>query len=293
MTEYTDIVYDADGPILYITLNRPEKHNAMRMKMGDELIDALRRAEEDDDVKVIVLRGNGPSFCSGHDLNEVGFKYGFKEGRTADEKRFRPSQRVRLISDRRLMERYLEVQYSMKPVIAQVHGVCQGGGLFIVECTDLAICADDTRFSHKEQRLAFGGNTWSLNAEILTYGPKKARELLLLGEEFDGKEAERIGVVNKSVPMEDLDATVRDWAERVARMPKDAIVMGKAIHQQALDSLGYSSQLWRGYVGHTLATNIKFDDDEFNFFRERRDAGTREAFHGRDEFFDTEDGDGH
>lgn len=288
MMTYDDIRYEMEGPVLYITFDRPDKHNAMRMKMGDELIDALKRAERDDDVKVIVLRGNGPSFCSGHDLNEVGFKYGFQEGKTEEERRHRPSQRVRLISDRRLMERYLEVQYSLKPIIAQVHGVCQGGGLFIVESADLAICADDTRFSHKEQRLAFGGNTWSLNAEILTYGPKKARELLLLGEEFDGPAAERMGLVNRSVAPDDLDETVRDWAERIARMPKDAIVMGKAIHQQALDSFGYSAQLWRGYVGHTLATNIRFDEDEFNFFKARRDAGTRNAFHGRDEHFDTD-----
>jgi Enoyl-CoA hydratase/isomerase len=130
------------------------------------------------------------------------------------------------------------------------------------------------------------GNTWQLNAQILMYGPKKARELLLLAEEFDGRTAAQLGLVNRSVPEEELEATVESWAQRIAKHPKDALVMGKAVHQMALDSLGYSQQFWRGYVGHSLSTNIKFDPEDFNFLRERSRHGTRDAFHEREEHFE-------
>lgn len=280
-----DILLEKDGPVARLVLNRPDKHNALPFAAFDDLVAALHDAEDDDDVKVIVLKGRGPSFCAGHDLNDVGFVYGYSEQRTAEQKKQRrPSQRVRLQFDRKLVDRYMAFHYSVKPVIAQVQGWCVGAGIYLVELVDLAICADTTRFSHAEQRLAFAGNTWQLNTEILMFGPKKTRELMLLGEEFDGRRAEEIGLVNRTVTEHDLEATVEEWAEKVSRNAKDALVMGKAVHHQALDSLGCTDQFIRGYIGHSLATNIRFDHDEYNFFKQRRDQGTKDAFHGRDDY---------
>ena len=88
--------------------------------------------------------------------------------------------------------------------------------------------------------------------------------------------------MNRSVPEEDLDATVAEWAEKVSRNAKDALVMGKAVHAMALASLGITGSFYGGMVGHALATNVKFEADDFNFFRQRRDQGTRAAFEGRD-----------
>ena len=284
-TEPDHILVERDGPIARLILNRPGKHNALPFASFTRLVEALHEVEEDDSVKVIILKGNGPSFCAGHDLNDVGFVYGYNEHRTEQEKRARrPSQRVRLQFDRKLVENYMAFQYAAKPVIAQVQGWCVGAGIYLVELVDLAICADSTRFSHAEQRLAFAGNSWQLNTELLTFGPKKARELLLLGEEFDGPAAEELGLVNRSVPEAELEATVEDWAERVARNSRDALVMGRAIHHMALDSLGGTQQFIRGYFGHALATNIRFEPDEYNFFKHRRDEGTRAGFHGRDDY---------
>jgi enoyl-CoA hydratase len=191
-----------------------------------------------------------------------------------------------LLRDRKLGENYMAFQYSLKPVIAQVQGWCTGAGLYLVELVDLAIAADDARFSHSEQRLGLAGNTWHLNTQIMTYGPKKARELLLLGDNFDGRDAERLGLVNQSVPQEQLETTVEDWARRVAQHPRDALVTGKAMFQMALDSLGGSQQFYRGYVGHTLGTNLRLEEDEYNFLRERRDKGTTAAFKERNKVFD-------
>jgi enoyl-CoA hydratase len=272
------------GPVAHLILDRPEKHNALRFDDLDALVGLLHDAEEDDDVRVVVLRGEGPSFCAGHDYDDAVRSYGLEPGPDGEKPR-RPSQRSRLLQDRRLGEGYMAFHYSLKPVIAQVHGVCTGAGLYLVELVDLAIAADTARFSHAEQRLGLAGNTWHLNTQILKYGPKRARELLLLGETFDGRQAAEWGLVNRAVPEADLAATVADWAERVAAHPRDALVTGKAMWQMALDSLGGSQQFARGYVGHTLGTNLRLEADEFNFLKERRDRGTRDSFGERDEHY--------
>jgi enoyl-CoA hydratase len=279
------ILVEKDGPVARLILNRPEKHNALKFDDLDTLVEALHEAEADDDTKVIILKGRGQSFCSGHDYNDAVRSYGLEATEPGVKPR-RPSQRSRLLRDRKLGENYMAFQYSLKPVIAQVQGWCTGAGLYLVELVDLAIAADDARFSHSEQRLGLAGNTWHLNTQIMTYGPKKARELLLLGDNFDGRDAERLGLVNQSVPQEQLEATVEDWARRVAQHPRDALVTGKAMFQMALDSLGGSQQFYRGYVGHTLGTNLRLEEDEYNFLRERRDKGTTAAFKERNKVFD-------
>lgn len=276
------------GAVARLILNRPDKHNAIRFADLDALVEALREAEADDDVKVIVLKGNGPSFCAGHDYNDAVRAYGL-EPTEAGQKPRRPSQRARLLQDRRLGENYMAFQYSLKPVIAQVHGHCTGVGLYLVELVDLAIAADTTQFSHAEQRLGLAGNTWHLNSQILTYGAKKARELFLLGDTFDGRQAEAMGLVNLAVPIEELEATVENWAERISRHARDALVTGKAMHQMALDSLGGSQQFYRGYVGHTLGTNLRIESDEFNFLRQRSRDGSTSAFRQRDQHFSSDD----
>ncbi|VVE18150.1 enoyl-CoA hydratase/isomerase family protein [Pandoraea nosoerga] len=279
------ILVEKDGPIARLILNRPEKHNALKFDDLDTLVEALHEAEGDDDIKVIILKGRGASFCSGHDYNDAVRSYGL-EPTVPGVKPRRPSQRTRLLRDRKLGENYMAFQYSLKPVIAQVQGWCTGAGLYLVELVDLAIAAHDARFSHSEQRLGLAGNTWHLNSQILTYGPKKARELLLLGDNFDGRDAERLGLVNQTVPADELEATVEAWARRIAQHPRDALVTGKAMFQMALDSLGGSQQFHRGYVGHTLGTNLRLEEDEYNFLRERRDKGTTEAFKTRNKAFE-------
>ncbi|BBL79282.1 enoyl-CoA hydratase [Rubrobacter xylanophilus] len=290
-----EVILEKDGAIARLILNRPEKHNALSFAGLDELVEALHKAEDDDEIKVIILKGRGPSFCAGHDYDDAVRSYGLaREGSAntaegesgeSEQKPRRPSQRSRLQRDRKLAENYMAFQYSIKPIIAQVHGHCIGAGMYLVELVDLAIAADTAKFSHAEQRLGLAGNTWQLNAQILMYGPKRAREVLLLAEEFNGRRAAELGLVNRSVPENDLESTVESWARKVARHPKDALVMGKAVHQMALDDLGYTQQFWRGYVGHSLSTNIKYEPEDYNFLRERSQRGTRGAFHGREEHF--------
>jgi enoyl-CoA hydratase len=278
------VFLETAGPVARLVLNRPEKHNALRFDDLDDLVGLLHEAEQDDTVRVIILKAAGPSFCAGHDYDDAVRSYGLAPGPDGTRPR-RPSQRARLLRDRHLGESYKAFHFALKPVIAQVQGVCTGAGIYLTELVDLAICADNARFSHAEQRLGLAGNTWHLNTQILKYGPKRARELLLLGEEFDGAQAEQWGLVNRSVPAADLESVTEDWAARVARHPRDALVTGKAMWQLALDSLGGSAQFGRGYVGHTLGTNLRLEPDEFNFLQHRAAGGTGPAFHDRDEFY--------
>lgn len=283
-TEPAPVLLERDGAVARLILNRPQKHNALRFDDLDLLVGLLHQAEDDDDVRVIILKGSGRSFCAGHDYDDAIRSYGLEPGADGASPR-RPSQRSRLLRDRKLGDNYKAFHNSMKPVIAQVHGVCTGAGLYLVELVDLVICADTARFSHAEQRLGLAGNTWHLNTQILTYGPKRARELLLLGEEFDGHQAAAWGLANRSVPEAELEAAVENWAARIAQHPRDALVTGKAMWQQALDSLGGSAQFARGYLGHTLGTNLRFEPDEFNFLRQRLEKGTRSAFKDRDDHY--------
>ncbi len=278
------VLIERDGPVARLVLNRPAKHNALRFDDLDRLVALLHEAEDDDDVKVIVLKGRGRSFCSGHDYDDAVRSYGLEPGPDGRPPR-RPSQRSRLQRDRRLGAAYQAFHYATKPVIAQVHGVCTGAGLYLVELVDLAVVADTARFSHAEQRLGLAGNTWHLNTQILMYGAKKARELLLLGEEFDGPAAVELGLANRSVPADELDAVVADWARRIAQHPRDALVTGRALHVMALDSLGGGQQFLRGAVGHTLGTNLRVEDDEYNVLRERGRRGTRDALADRDRHY--------
>lgn len=278
------VLLEKDGPVARLVFNRPEKSNAMTFDDATRLVGLLHEAEDDDDVKVIILKGRGKSFCAGHDFDDVVRSYRLNE-KDENGKYIRMSQRGRLQIDRKLAEEYMAFQYAMKPIIAQVQGACVGMGIYLAELVDLVVCADTARFSHAEQRLGFAGNTWHINTLLLQYGPKKTREMLLFGSEFSGTEAVELGMANACVPEDQLESTAEEWAQRVAQNPRDALVAGKAVHQMALDSLGATQQFYRGYVGHTLGTGLKFEPDEFNFFRARREHGTKRAYQARDEHF--------
>ena len=207
------VLLEKSGSVARLVLNRPDKRNALTFGDAQLLTDKLHEAENDDDVKVIILKGRGPSFCVGHDFDDVVEQYGLDE-RDENGRYVRPSVRRRLQIDRRLAEEYMAFQYAVKPVIAQVQGDCIGYGIYLAELVDLVVCADTARFSHAEQRLGLAGNTWHLNTLLLQYGPKKTREMLLFGSSFSGTEAVNLGMANIAVPEEQLEATAEEWAEQ-------------------------------------------------------------------------------
>jgi len=281
---YQYVIYEKDGAIARITLNRPEKLNVIDFPgqggICDDLYAALDEAADDDEVKVVILRGAGRSFCAGHDLTTVGFIYGFGTGQPGER---RPSQRIRLKVDRQWMERHLKLLLHPKITIAQVHGHCIGEGALMMEMCDIAVAAEDAQISHAEQRLGFAGSGLNLLPLYLSVGLKRARELLVTGRTVSGKEAEAMGLVNRAVPLDRLEEEVERYAREATLLPADGIAIGKASHHWILDILGATQGWAQGYVTHTLFTNLRFEPGEFNFFKARRDKGARAGFHERDE----------
>jgi enoyl-CoA hydratase len=284
LAEYKTVIYEKEGSIARITLNRPEKLNAWDFPgqggMFDEYHMALTEAEEDDDIKVVIIKGAGRSFSAGHDLTTVGYVYGMGTGKPGER---RASQRIRLKVDRRWIDGWQRLFYFPKVTICQVHGYCIGEGLVQVEMCDIAIAAEDAQLGHTEQRLGFGGAGGGDIAHLmLAVGIKRARELLLTGRLIDGKEAERIGLVAKAVPANKLEEEVESYARAMTLLPRDGIAIGKAFTHLVYDSLGLTNSFISGYIGHSMFTNLRWEPDEYNFFKERRDKGTKAGFHGRD-----------
>jgi enoyl-CoA hydratase/carnithine racemase len=279
------LIYDkedlAEGSIVTLTMNKPESLNALNIEFSREIDAALTKVEEDDDVKVVIFKAAGRAFSSGYDLGRVYFVYGGGSGKKEDTSR-RPSQRARLAYDRWRSESLRRIFLLDKITIAQVHGYCIGGGLYMSLCCDMTIAADDSKIGHAEQRLGFAGAMYVLPILISLIGQKKARELLLTGKLLDGKEAERFGLVNQSVPADQLDEETRKLAKAMTLLPRDGIAIGKACARLAYDSMGLSSGFGQGYLGHTMFTNTRFEAEEFNFLRRRRDVGVKEAVKERD-----------
>jgi enoyl-CoA hydratase len=278
------IEYSARDGRAYITLNRPEKRNAMSDAMWEQLMLCYDRAEVDDDVRVVLLRGAGDDFCAGHDLAEVGNRYDDDDSFNEPRRR-RPSQRARLRYDKAYIERFRRISTFLKPTLALVKGYCLGGGLYLAESADLAIAADNAKMGHPEQKLGLSGAAYFDAWEIITLGARKARELLLIADVWTAQDACDAGLVNRVVPVEDLEEWGERWAERIVRLPRDGIALGKAATTLALESLGVNGQFSYGHVLHTLATNVRYEPGEFNFMKERRVSGVRASTHDREDFY--------
>ena len=270
---FKTLLYEKDKEeprIVYITLNRPEKNNVISIGteyMTQEVQDAMRMVTEDDDVKVAIFRGAGKNFCAGEDLEMVYRVYG-------GSPTFRPYQGKRLVvDDTQMYACFRSVFLCDKIVIAQVHGWCIEGGMDIVEGCDIAVAATNAKFAHRGQRLAFGGIP--MNPLELLRNPKKIRELMLTGRTINGEEAEKVGKITKAVPPEDLESEVYNLAKAICVIPYDAIVMGKMATRHHLNQANVIG-MDIGVVYHTLATNLRYKEEEkqMMFIRGREETGS-------------------
>jgi enoyl-CoA hydratase len=285
--EFKYIIYGKEGAISKITFNRPNVLNVMDFPgdngIFDEFMAALDIAADDDDIKVTVIKGAGRAFCAGHDLSRI---YKVYEEQDEEAGKRRPSQRARLKIDRKWLEGHHKLMLFPKLTIAQVHGHCIGEGSVIAEMSDITIVADDAKISHAEQRLGFSGSGMNLIPLYQTVGYKKARLMLLTGDSISGIEAERIGWASLSVPYDKLEEEVDAMAKRMTLLPRDGISIGKANNFLVCDILGFTQGLISGIGSHTLFTNLRWEKDEYNFVRERKDKGVRTGIHNRDDRYD-------
>jgi len=282
--EYETVLYEKDGHIAHITLNRPEKLNAVSPELVRDWGAAMHEAEEDDDIKVIIFKGAGRCFSAGADLTGVGFVYGMKEPKPG-EKGGRIPQRVKLKFDRNLfLEFHRKVLLCPKLTIAQMHEYCLGIAFNIVLHCDYLIASEDCKMGHVEERLGQGGMTIS-PIMILRAGLTRSMDLCLTGKMIDGRQAVEMGLINRAVPKDILDAEVRELAAGLALHPKDGIALGKATRQLVYETMGITRGLTEHYIMHSFQTNRVYDPDEYNFFKQRRDKGVREAAHEKHDYF--------
>ncbi|MGH9246728.1 MAG: enoyl-CoA hydratase/isomerase family protein [Acidimicrobiales bacterium] len=205
------------GGVVTVTLNRPEKKNAINQTMWDELEATLAEIVRATDDRVVVITGAGGAFCSGQDLSDP----------ATDRHRLR---RMRRVADVAAAVRRLE-----QPVIAAVGGVAAGAGLSLALAADLIVASDEARFStifaRRGLTLDFG-SSWLLPRLI---GLHRAKELALFGDVIDAREAERLGLVNRVVPTAEFDKLVGDWAARLAAGPPLALSMTKRLLNQSFE----------------------------------------------------------
>jgi enoyl-CoA hydratase len=278
--EYEDVIYERSGYVARITLNKPETMNAGVKDLGKALNDAAAQ----DDIKVVVIKGAGRALAAGAPLNEVGHVYGMKEPKSG-EKTQRVSQRVKLNFDRKaFFEHAQDILLCPKITIVQAHGYMLGASMDFFLLCDFIVGAEDCKFGEIEVRLGIPNLTIT-PIMILRCGLTNALDLCLTGRMIDGKEAARIGLINRAVPADKLEEEVNRYAEGMARFPRDGIAMGKAAKHSVFDIMGITRGLTTSYIMHTLQTNIKFEEDEFNFFKERRNRGVRDAIHTRNDFY--------
>lgn len=281
------VLHETQGHVYSLTLNRPDKLNAMTDAMLDSIVDGVRRAEEDDDVKVVVIKANGSCFSSGWDLEEIGRMYGIADVKPGERVQRAP-QRNGLFLDRRRSEKFAALLLSMKTIVCQVHGYCYGAAWMLALVCDFVIAADDAVFAHSEQRLGASGTMWTFPLVIMHCGPKKARELLLTGRDFSAAEAERLNLINRVVPRDKLEEEVESLAKAISLLPRDGLAIGKAYTNMTYDTLRMLSPFLQYSATHPLIVGMKWAPDEVSFLKERRDLGTREAAHKRAERYPDE-----
>jgi enoyl-CoA hydratase/carnithine racemase len=219
--------YETEQAVATLTLDRPERLNAIVPELIDDLEGALDRAEADAAVRVVRLRGAGRSFCAGYDI-EWGASVMQAEGESWDP-----------MADQRMMSRfvgaYMRLWRSPKPVIAQVHGYCVGGGTDLALCSDLIVCADDCRIGYPPARV-WGSPTTAM--WIYRLGLERAKRLLLTGDPIDGRRAVEWGLASECAPTDELEAAGAALAARVARLPANQLQMMKLLVNQAYDQMG-------------------------------------------------------
>jgi enoyl-CoA hydratase len=232
------IQVDIEGAVATITLDRPERLNAISLEMRAELEATLLELKPEDDVRVIRIRGAGRGFCSGYDLSSSASVYntGLATGEAVavaapGAVAMADLGEASLVKDRERLreniERWLQMWSYRKPIVAQVHGMCLAGGLDLIGVCDLVYASPDATFGHPAARGL--GIPPTLGMLPLKIGAAATKEMFFTGDTVDGVEAHRLGLVNKVVPLEELDDRTLALCRRIALMPLDALTLHKSV----------------------------------------------------------------
>lgn len=260
---YECITYELDGHVATLTLNRPEKMNALNRQAYADLTDAVRRSHADPDVRCLIITGAGRGFCSGDDVAEIMLGDDTPATRTPPVKgEVTPAARAILDCD--------------KPVLAAVNGPAVGWGMDLALLCDIRIASDRAKFGElfiKRGLVADVGGTYRLPRIV---GPSKAAELLFTGDVIDAAEAERIGLVSRVVPHDDLLPTAHDLGGRIAANAPIAMrFMKEALRKSQANDLDALAE----FTSYAYSVLFATEDHKegATAFMERREP----EFHGR------------
>jgi enoyl-CoA hydratase len=273
--DYQTILYATDGPVARITLNRPEQLNTIVPPMPDEVEHAIGVATRDPGVKVIVVRGAGRAFCAGYDFSG-GFHH-WDQGLTTDGawdpgKDFAGATAPQLAPT----QKFMSVWRCPKPVIAQVHGWCVGGGSDFALCADLVVASEDAVIGTPYSRMwgCYLSGMW-----IYRLGLAKAKEHALTGRPLSGRQAAEIELINKAVPFERLEDTVAQLAAELARIPASQLAAMKLVVNHAYENMGISSTQVLGPILDGLMRNTP---EALEFIKLAEQEGVRSVVERRD-----------
>jgi enoyl-CoA hydratase/carnithine racemase len=276
---------DAGAGIARISLNNPERRNSYDPAMRGQLGAYLDDLAFDDEIKVVLLRGEGGVFSTGADMNNAYAWYGSEAQRSDDPGlRRRPSQRRRLAVDRRSFDFYHGFLGYPKATVAEVRGYALGGGFELALMADISVVAADTLVGMPATRF-LGPALGSIHVFFHRLGPVLARRMLLTGDTVEASTLAAQGVFTEVVADEQVADRAYWWAQKVAKMPADGIAIAKEAFRLVEQLSAYQGEEVAGYLLHAYGTNLQFDDGEFNFVKARAQHGTKRAFELRDAHF--------
>jgi enoyl-CoA hydratase len=270
MTSQT-VLYEARDRVALLTLNRPDRLNAIGAQTGRDLREAVARANADDAVHVIVLRGAGRAFCSGYDLKD------FAEGDTPYNQDMPWDPMIDFRMMKQNTDDFMSLWRSYKPTIAQVHGYAVAGGSDIALCCDIAVMAEDAKIGYPPARV-WGCPTTAM--WVYRLGAEKAKRMLLTGDLVDGREAKAMGLVLDAVPAAQLEARVMELAARMAGVPRNQLMMQKLMVNQALYNMGLMGTQMIATVFDGIT---RHSPEGLNFKRRSEEMGWKRAVDERDQ----------
>ena len=263
------VLTDEPAPhVRRITLNRPEKRNALNHALRGGIIQALQEADQDPEIRVMIVRGAGKCFSAGYDLG------GGNEGQELPW--FTPGGEGHW--PRHVTQGWMSIWELAKPVIAQVHGYCLAGGSELATCCDLVYMADDAQMGYPAVRFGVPDNHF----HAWFVGMRKAMEMMLTGDSISGVEAARLGWANASFPAEELEQQVLEVAQRIATVPPDLVQLNKRVVHRQMEIMGLHTGIRAGSELCALGMHQK---SMHEFLAQTQKQGLTGALQDRDQPF--------
>jgi len=270
--DFNTVTYEARDRVATITLNRPERFNAINQSMPGDIAAAFAQANKDNTVHAVVLTGAGRGFCGGYDLKEFAESPG---GNPAiQDMPWDPMIDYGFMSH--CTQQFMSIWRCHKPVIGRIHGHAVAGGSDIALCCDIIIMNEEARIGYPPARV-WGCPTTAM--WVYRLGAEKAKRMLFTGDLITGAEAERMGLIYKAVPLEELDKELGRLVERIKGVPKNQLMMMKLLVNQAYENMGLANSQMMA----TLFDGMARHSPEGVWFKRRaEEVGFKKAVEERD-----------